>query len=554
MNVPSNISTTTKQLIDHITLTIISDQQDEIIDVLDVFNFDQMELKDSTNLLTLFIKYCYQYNKPKIAKIIYDYHTSFYSLSSDVSFFTYLLLINNINIEVFSFLINDVSLNHNFYEIVYELIFVTDEFSSDEISLAFSKAAQIFKMPDLEQLLKMQEFSEHRNPVIYSELTDIIRKVNNFAPIPDWMITLDILPKESSVQPPSKANYNIGIPTNDQIFNLLKVDIKNEINDLMSCDKETVDKLSEEVISGFNALSLEAKNNQLDEFYGKNVKLALEDDRQLFLTYGPSAPFVDATLEELDYGGARMFLFNNFDTTDDYDDFEYNDDGTSRNIVEWFVGYCEQCDLKIRRKWHAVRIPIKYGGWKGCFCSFECVRNNIVETYNSDEIMLTLVDIYEQQMQKYGIIDRIPDIEYNDYISNLLDNFDNKRNLEKSKKLQYNPDVDMEISEVIESNDMQIQASNIVMNYFFDNSIICSNFTPQLYQLVEFDSMSPDDDIKQSVTINEINIEDNDVSSTGIKQVPTVVLSKDDEVIHVFVGANIRPILDKINELRGINY
>lgn len=71
----------------------------------------------------------------------------------------------------------------------------------------------------------------------------------------------------------------------------------------------------------------------------------------------------------------RMFICNQYELDDD--DLEIDDN--LNNEVDWFTGECRICGKRIgERKW-AVRLPLKFdvdedGGWKGCYCSWDCVR------------------------------------------------------------------------------------------------------------------------------------------------------------------------------------
>lgn len=51
-----------------------------------------------------------------------------------------------------------------------------------------------------------------------------------------------------------------------------------------------------------------------------------------------------------------------------------NDDGFENEDVDWFVGSCDFCEDEIFLKESTLRIPLEGGGWKGCFCSFQCIR------------------------------------------------------------------------------------------------------------------------------------------------------------------------------------
>lgn len=75
----------------------------------------------------------------------------------------------------------------------------------------------------------------------------------------------------------------------------------------------------------------------------------------------------------------------------------------NRDGDEWFFGRCEQCLLSIKDRSHSIRIPIKDGGWAGCFCSFNCLEKAI--PFQDDEINIKL-EAMKYTLVVDGIMDR----------------------------------------------------------------------------------------------------------------------------------------------------
>ncbi len=184
----------------------------------------------------------------------------------------------------------------------------------------------------------------------------------------------------------------------------------------------------------------------------------VQDNVNLFRVLGPVNPSADIDYSELTidlkdddgnltgetepdedkiFGGARMFL----DLTSEYDEEQ------DEHLSEWFFGSCIQCHSRIKYKHYAVRQPIITGGWFGCYCSWDCVRDYTQTIYenqnvsfkfrdleyehegnsdnddNSDEdeeikeenanlrnvyeTQIALIDKFEEQMLKFGIADRV---------------------------------------------------------------------------------------------------------------------------------------------------
>mgnify|MGYP000287595293 CR=1 FL=1 len=67
---------------------------------------------------------------------------------------------------------------------------------------------------------------------------------------------------------------------------------------------------------------------------------------------------------------------------------------------DWFKGYCQICNNMIRNKAWALRYPEEEGGWRGVFCSPECLR--LDDGAKSEQVEFVL-----DQLKEDGILDRI---------------------------------------------------------------------------------------------------------------------------------------------------
>lgn len=115
------------------------------------------------------------------------------------------------------------------------------------------------------------------------------------------------------------------------------------------------------------------------------------EDAGTFRVLGPKNALPDE--EEQEYGGERMFISNVYDFNEDNDEAYY-----------WFAGHCLNCGLRIRRFSHALRIPEKCGGWKGCYCSSDCALKQIDD---DDIITQRLLEEVVNDLNTIGIQDRI---------------------------------------------------------------------------------------------------------------------------------------------------
>lgn len=168
--------------------------------------------------------------------------------------------------------------------------------------------------------------------------------------------------------------------------------------------------------STLNDLPSEIKSSFSDMFTAA-YKSTLQSDTELFRWYGPSHPMIFDNLARIDnrspfcslYGGCRMLTCLHGSLTDEYgDELNY-----PMNIEkDWFTGICDQCGLRIKHKHYAVRLPDIAGGWSGVFHNFECMRDWISDNIDDNEnepleFRLSLVDIFEKEILRYGIQDRL---------------------------------------------------------------------------------------------------------------------------------------------------
>jgi len=186
---------------------------------------------------------------------------------------------------------------------------------------------------------------------------------------------------------------------------LLKVLLRNKV--LTQNNQNNNDKDSE--LKQLISLRLESSCKEfiISTFYGN-----FTENKQLNQWYGPANPLlfgmnISDTKHHncLKYGGCRMFLCNH--------------DNKNENLqikpgkYSWFSGKCDMCLNKIEKYHHAVRRPLITGGWSGCYCCFDCVRNFYISLFhyeNTDtENYATYsfgIDYFEDKILQDGIQDR----------------------------------------------------------------------------------------------------------------------------------------------------
>ncbi len=211
-------------------------------------------------------------------------------------------------------------------------------------------------------------------------------------------------------------------PSEDQLFipnEILKSKTTKKKISSLSIDKPVdifakgleVSTLSQEKISEIKtALKMIATNDHkhfvkvLQSVYDMEKLEDLQSDVYLFRILGPSNPYIDPTLEEMQFGGQRMFLKD--PPKWDLEDLDQATE-TLGVPIEWFTGSCQQCLLKIKVRWYAFRMPLEFGSWYGCFCKPSCCRewNHNMNSYSP--MIDVMIGITEDSMKKYGIQERI---------------------------------------------------------------------------------------------------------------------------------------------------
>lgn len=175
------------------------------------------------------------------------------------------------------------------------------------------------------------------------------------------------------------------------------------IANLMTEGLEEDDPSREEIRNQIlDAVSLMTPQQKYEYTYDARLlkqRLGLRTDIRLFRLLGPVHPLMDANTDQMKYGGARMFTCRTYHE----DDFgNYND---------WFTGNCGWCFKKIRRRRHAVRMPLPMGGWRGCYCDWSCVDDHLIDIEtngdgNTDVLTITgLIQRFMEQLIQIGIQD-----------------------------------------------------------------------------------------------------------------------------------------------------
>jgi hypothetical protein len=201
--------------------------------------------------------------------------------------------------------------------------------------------------------------------------------------------------------PVGLSEDNLNVKYKDILDNLNE--FSYEVNDESDEDylelakraKANGEKVYSKQDSIFLYLSMMSDENTLGVKSGQ-PKDILEENLKQFRVWGPiNRSASDCCSAPGGVGPCRMLYCNCNEGGNDIAYSEYS---------EWFSGECEECRKKIKDKSHAIRFPMVTGGWRGCFCSKECMKKGY---FTQDEKEYSLLQRTLENLKTYGIMDRV---------------------------------------------------------------------------------------------------------------------------------------------------
>ena len=388
--------------------SIKNDNLEQLDKCLKIMPLEKLEDKHEV-LLSNFLALCAAYNREEATKYILDRWKVVYPENEKISMFTRLFLKIVINIPTLSYLAS-INKDITFVELIDEL---SEWDSSDNVTIACGRADQIYGNQPYEtyEILRKNAI-EYQNANVEEFLIDKISEVAPFAPKPEYV---------KNYLGNYLNEYKAQLPTQKELDDLAERTASENIKDIILPDDDEAVRLMTEGLESLGisiqdveaakvflkqeiSQSLERKKELLLPILKNSQQLDLEIDKVLYYIYGPNNQLVsqDLTLKtpSAKYGGCRMFLTNLFD---------YNED--EGYFGDWFLGYCQQCLLRIEKRCYAVRKPRNMGGWdEGSFCSWKCVKERLGEIENdqgaADFLTHKLIDAFEKKMKEIGIQDR----------------------------------------------------------------------------------------------------------------------------------------------------
>ncbi len=388
-------------LIQLITMAMRDGSGEKLRGYLKILPLEMFKAHQADSYFNRFLTIAITYQQKEVVKILFKTWERVYPIQNKVPHFSNLFFQHIIGVDVLKFC-SQVFPGYSYLSVMNDIV----QFDvSPEAELASQRAIDVYGEQSLkiyEDLFKLA--SNNANSRVMNFMVNKIRKISEYAPIPKWVKNFekgDRLPYESEITIPEYPEPKIKVPSIDKMVKLLTEGLKNQ-----GISIEQEDQIKNELGKRLAIATYMEKIILLQPVIDLNSKEDLQNDIELFRKLGPANPLIGASLEEMKYGGARMFISTLFDGDFDDDDI----DGLYDN-EDWFEGFCWQCDKRILRRWHAIRMPLAHGGWKGVFCSVKCVRYSIAEYNGPDIFSQRLVSAFEEQLKAIGIQDRLPDEE-----------------------------------------------------------------------------------------------------------------------------------------------
>jgi hypothetical protein len=363
--------------------------------VLDIMPLDQLR-EESDVLLSTFLSVCAGYDRPDAARLVLEAWKVIYPEGEQIQLKSRLFMMNEINVPTLAF-VALMDKDYTYIELMDDLMAADN---SEEVVSACSKADQVFgTQPYSTYDIVRQHSEELGNWRVEGYAIASMEEIAPYAPKPEWVqnYTKGPLLPESELYVPETGEVPFELPTDDEAVEMLTKGLTQlgiSVDDLNMAEDTLRQRLSISTRAEKIGLLKPIMENQAQEIMG--------GDLALFRLFGPANPLVNQDLTRPGksnmYGGCRMFLCDVFD----YDEEDHY-------VKDWFDGVCGICHLRIPHHWYAVRKPRDHGGWIGCYCSWECVRNSILEYEEEPDLLAhELINIFEREIYDKGIQDRLP--------------------------------------------------------------------------------------------------------------------------------------------------
>jgi len=354
----------------------------------------------SDYMLEYLLSVCYEKRNKKALKIIINIFEIMRRPIDRISILTDLLLSKNLNKNQLKYIFSVYPMKK---PIDYFIDIVNVDNNEYGLLLA-KKADEFFNLSKDDWLIlknitsyKEEDDEYHNQALRQLILTKLNKEFINILEKPNWI---------KKFKKPSELNIPDNIPSVKDAVDMLIKDLEHQkfINLKFKDNKKPVDIKNNKLLYEF--LSMQYSISTISEkiqMLSHIISLPSFSDQSIFREFGPlnttysvnnSNNITDNICEK--YGGCRMYTCCEYEAS-------YNDnniDLDSDLVIDWFTGECDVCCIKIPNRYYAIREPLKYGGWRGCFCikclkTLDCDKNTFLAIGRIIE-QLELINIRER--------------------------------------------------------------------------------------------------------------------------------------------------------------
>lgn len=388
----------TKQLFFQALKSIDINDIETLKSILVQLPVDKLGAEDSSKLLNILLDQCRNNRSRKIfvEAIFNEYIGRVYSTVEDLEFLSSLYFDHSISVDNLSYL-STMFTDDTFFSIAEDL---SQYDLGDRTTEACYRLDQVFPKQSEQTYRTLIELCYNINNFsMYNFFMGCLKEVTDYSPIPEWVDSTLIFTAAQVEDIIKSKRKVINIKANDETVRRIVDLIVNHAKEspYLSVQKD-LGELRDEIQTYFDSLTQERKDLIIKDKYNELSNYELQNDVELFRLLGPANPPINSKSDELELGGARMFEDGSWD---------YDEDD---QLVHWFNGNCDFCGNKIRKECHAIRRPMMTGGWKGCFCSISCLKNDLKKdectSGEPDLITRNLVDVTIERLKQFGIQDR----------------------------------------------------------------------------------------------------------------------------------------------------
>lgn len=373
-------------IIQHIVVALAQSRNDVVDSSLQSLPLDKVDDSTSDSLITWFLEQAYKSNNTEGARVVIDVFNIKRASVDELPAITKLLLNTSLSRDALQFAIKSMPDR--------QVVTYYSDLLNSRNDAAAIKAATILdtilpNMPYEHWQLLLATIDDFMDSGVDDEQYEFH--------LPLFKVYIETKSAENNVciQRPSWISEAVKLSqplmTCPKNFPSVKDAVMLIINDMRS--KKLIDSnddandetFQNNIISQYCISTMTEKHSLLSTLI---PNLSLYDDSVVFQELGPvnsqfthhSQLLTNSKCNK--YGGCRMFTCTEYETmTEQGDDYDIMDQHMV--ISDWFRGSCDKCSRRIGKRHYAVRQPLLHGGWRGCYCSFECLEKIITNNHEA---------------------------------------------------------------------------------------------------------------------------------------------------------------------------